>query len=182
MLFSQLRLNSPIYILHKDATPFVEVGQVTNVTAPMPNISAIPTIGQPMLYTVDVTVNVGGQSVQYQKMPSNNEVADFASNGNIFISCTREGVNTEVQAMRQRSADVLSSVTYHKNMVEVCDKMIAQLNPEMAEKAQQQQEIASLREQINSLTGLIQELRAEKASSEKTNKKIKDNGNDNTDN
>ena len=167
MLFSQLRLNSPIYILQKDATPYVEVGQVTNVSAPMPNLSAMPVLGQPMSYIVDITANVGGQMTQYQKLPANAEVADFANNGNVFLSCTREGINTEVQSMRQRSADVLASVDYHREIVSVCDKMIAQLNPEVAEKEKQQQEIASLREQINSLTGLIQELKKEKTASKK---------------
>lgn len=94
-------------------------------------------------------------------------MADFANNGNVFLSCTREGINTEVQSMRQRSADVLASVDYHREIVSVCDKMIAQLNPEVAEKEKQQQEIASLREQINSLTGLIQELKKEKTASKK---------------
>lgn len=59
MTFSQLRLNSPIYILHKDATPYVECGQVTNVSAPMPQLGNLPNMGQPLQYTVDVTVRVG---------------------------------------------------------------------------------------------------------------------------
>ena len=169
MLFSQLRLNSPIYILHKDATPYVECGQVTNVTAPMPQIGTLPNIGQPIQYTVDVTVKIGDQVSLYQKLPASGDVADFASNGNVFLSCTREGVNSEVQAMRQRSADVIASVDYHQGVIAVCDKIIQQLNPEMVEKAQQQQEISELKSQINSLMGLIEELRSERASSEKEN-------------
>lgn len=165
MLFSQLRLNSPIYILHKEATPYVECGQVTNVTAPMPNIGTMPNIGQPLTYSVDVTVKTGENVSLYQKLPANAEVADFASNGNVFISCTREGINAEVQAMRQRSADVLASIDYHQNVIGVCDKILQQINPEVAEKAQQQAEIASLKTQITSLMGLIEEMRAERAAS-----------------
>lgn len=164
MFFSQLRLNSPIYILHKDATPYVECGQVTNVTAPMPNIGTIPNLGQPMVYTVDVTVKVGENVSLYQKLPANGDVADFASNGNLFISCTREGINAEIQAMRQRSADVLASVDYHQGVISVCDKILQTINPEVAEKAQQQAEIASLKQQITSLVGLIEDMRKEKAS------------------
>lgn len=159
MFFSQLRLNSTIYILHKDATPYIEVGQVVNVTAPMPSVGTLPNLGQPITYTVDVTVKVNDQTSLYQKLPANADAADFAANGNVFISCTRDGINTEVQAMRQRSADVLSSIEYHKGVIGVCDTILQQINPEMQEKAQQQQEIASLKQQISELMGLISELR-----------------------
>lgn len=158
MLFSQLRQNSPLYILHKDSTPYIEVGQVTNVTAPMPIIGTYTQIGQPMSYSVDVSARVGEQNVLYQKMPANCEVADFAANGNVFISCTRDGINTEIQAMRQRSADVLSSVEYHKGMINVCDKMIQQLNPEEAEKVAQQEEINNLKNQMADMSRNITEL------------------------
>lgn len=181
MFFSQLRLNSPIYILHKESIPYVEVGLVTNVTAPTPQISSMVGLGQPVTYSVDVSVNVANQTIIYQKMPANCEVADFAGNGNVFLSCTKEGVNNEVQTMRKRSADIIASVNYHQEMINVCDKIIEQLNPEVMEKAQQQQEIASLKEQLNGLMGLIKELRADKASAEKVDKKEKKNGNDYTD-
>lgn len=164
MTFSQLRLNSPIYILHKDTTPYVECGQVVNVSAPMPQLGVLPQIGQPVNYTVDVTVKVGDQTSLYQKLPAGGDVADFACNGNVFLSCSREGVNAEVQAMRQRSADIIASVDYHKGVIDICDKILEQINPEVAEKMQQQAEITSLKEQITSLMGLIEEMRSEKAS------------------
>ena len=158
MFFSQLRLNSPVYILHKDATPYVEVGQVSNVTAPMPIVGTLPQIGQPLSYYVDLTVRVGDQTCMYQKLPANGEVADFAANGNVFISCSRDGINTEIQAMRQRSADVLASVDYHKSMLGVYDKMIQQLNPEAAEKVAQQEEINQLKAQMADMSRNISEL------------------------
>lgn len=158
MFFSQLRQNSPLYILHKDATPYVEIGQVTNVSAAMPMLNAYQTIGQPLSYTVDITVRVGEQTLLYQKIPANGEVADFASNGNVFLSCTRDGINTEIQAMRQRSADVLSSVEYHQGMIGLCDKMLQQLNPEAAEKVAQQEEINQLKVQMEDMSRNISEL------------------------
>lgn len=35
-MFSNLRTNSQIYILHRDATPYVEIGQVVSVSQPRP--------------------------------------------------------------------------------------------------------------------------------------------------
>lgn len=158
MFFSQLRLNSPIYILHKDATPYIEVGQITNVTAPMPVLGTLPQIGQPLSYTVDISVRIGDQTSLYQKLPANSEVADFASNGNVFLSCTRDGINAEIQSMRQRSADVIASVEYHQGVIGVCDKMLQQLNPEAAEKIAQQEEINLLKSQMADMTKNIGEL------------------------
>lgn len=35
-MFSNLRANSQIYILHKDASPYVEIGSVVSVSQPQP--------------------------------------------------------------------------------------------------------------------------------------------------
>lgn len=78
-------------------------------------------------------------------------------------------MNEEVQAMRQRSADVIASVDYHKGVMEVCDRMLQQLNPDAALKAQQQAEISDLKKKINSLMGMIAELKGEKSSSVESN-------------
>lgn len=155
-MFSNLRLNNQLYILHKDATPFVETGTVTNVTAPMPQLPSV--VGQPMLYTVDVTVKVNDQLRTFQKLPANLDVADFAGNGNIFISSSKEGINAEVQAMRQRSMDVLASVDYHQGVIAVCDKIEQELNPEKAQKAAQQAEIEQLKSQVATMSHDISEL------------------------
>lgn len=158
MYFSQLRQNSQIFILHKDSTPYVEIGQVTNVTAPMPMLNSYQQIGQPLSYSVDVSVRVGDQSYLYQKLPANSEFADFACNGNVFLSCTKEGVNTEIQALRQRSVDVISSVEFHQGMIGIYDKMLQQLNPEAAEKVAQQEEINRLKSQVSDLSKNISDL------------------------
>lgn len=158
MLFSQLRLNSPIYILHKDATPYVECGQVTNVTAPMPQIGTLPQLGQPLSYTVDVTVRIGDQTSLYQKLPANGEVADFASSGNVLLSCTREGINGEIHALHKQSEDVVSSVQFHKDRMQALDAIYAQLNPEVAEKEAQQREIDHMKIQMNDMAQNVSEL------------------------
>ena len=172
-MFSNLRTNAQIYILHKDATPYIEVGQVMNVTAPLPQLTQV---GQPLAYTVDITVKVGEQTLNYQRLPANAEIADFAGNGNVFVSCTREGINAEVQAMRQRSFDIVSSVEYHQGVIAVCDKIIQQLNPEIAERATQQAEITLLKTQMKDMSQnisllmeqnreLIEQLKGEKTPS-----------------
>lgn len=38
-MFQALRNSNQIYVLHKEASPYVEVGSVVNVTPPAPQIS-----------------------------------------------------------------------------------------------------------------------------------------------
>ena len=35
-MFSNLRTNSQLYILHRDTTPYIEIGQVVSVSQPRP--------------------------------------------------------------------------------------------------------------------------------------------------
>ena len=86
-MFGQLRINNPLFVLNRQGTPCLEVGTVVSVTAPMPQLSSI---GQPTMYTVDVTARINDKTVTYQKLPANMDVADFASNGNVVVSCSRE--------------------------------------------------------------------------------------------
>ena len=144
-MFGQLRINNPLFVLNKQGSPSLEIGTVVSVTAPMPQLSSI---GQPTVYTVDVTARINDQNVTYQKLPANTDVADFAGNGNVVIACSRESMNSELQAMRQRSVDVVKSVDYHNAMIQAIDKIIQDLNPEEAEKIALQKEVTDLKGQM----------------------------------
>ena len=144
-MFGQLRINNPLFVLNKQGSPSLEIGTVVSVTAPMPQLSSI---GQPTMYTVDVTARVNDQNVTYQKLPANTDVADFAGNGNVVIACSRESMNSELQSMRQRSVDVVKSVDYHNGLIHEIDKIIQDLNPEEAEKIALQKEVTDLKGQM----------------------------------
>lgn len=144
-MFGQLRINNPLFVLNKQGSPSLEIGTVVSVTAPMPQLSSI---GQPTMYTVDVTARINDQNITYQKLPANTDVADFAGNGNVVIACSRESMNSELQAMRQRSVDVVKSVDYHNGMIKAIDKIIQDLNPEEAEKLALQKEVTDLKGQM----------------------------------
>ena len=46
-MFSNLRPNSQIYILYKDASPRLDVGSVVSVSMPVPKYPIQPMFGQP---------------------------------------------------------------------------------------------------------------------------------------
>ena len=177
-MFGQLRINNPLFILNKQGSPSLEVGTVVSVTAPMPQLSSV---GQLTMYTVDVTARVNDQNVTYQKLPANTDVADFAGNGNVVIACSRESMNSELQAMRQRSVDVVKSVDYHNGLIQAIDKIIQDLNPEEAEKLALQKEVTDLKGQmlqmsqsVNALLEqnrqLMEQIKSERNNTKKQNK------------
>lgn len=153
-MFQQLRASNQLYILHKESKPFIETGSVVSVSAPKPKYPMPPTIGaMPQLeMVVDITANVGGQNTTFQNLPAGLDIADFGQNGNIVVSCSRDAMNSEVAAMKQRSYDVLNSIDYHKDVIAGCDEMLRTLNPEFAAKQAQDKEIADLKGQMSEMS------------------------------
>lgn len=152
MAFQNLRNNHQVYILHKDATPTLEIGKVTNVSMP------VPKYGNTSMYNdlvLDITADVGGHATNFQKLPANSEIADFGNS--LVIATTKEAMNSEVVSMKQRSLDIINSVEQHQSIIQGCDEILQILNPEIVEKQRQEQENKQLREEINSLKQMFQE-------------------------
>lgn len=156
-MFSNLRTNSQIYILHKDSTPYVEIGTVLNVSQPVPKFP-VANFMQPQELVVDVTVKVNDSNITLQKLPANLDVADQGVNGNMVITTSREAMNAEVDSLRQKSLSIINSVGYHNKIVQDCEELLQRLNPEFAEQKQQKQEIDTLKQQMSSMSDLMKDL------------------------
>lgn len=169
-MFSNLRPNSQLYILHKDSTPYVEVGQVVSVSQPQPRYQ-VNNFMAPQELVVDVVVSINGNNITLQKLPANLDVADQGTtNGALFISTSRDAMNSEVNTLRQKSLDIINSVDYHKKIVQDCELLLQRLNPEFAEQKQQKQEIDMLKSQMSEMMSGMKELMAQLKSKESTNK------------
>lgn len=90
-MFSSLRANNQVYILHKSDPIHVDIATVLSVSTAMPTLGGFP---QQPTYVVDVTVKVGDSTITYSKLPSNADVADWGNNGNLVVACSREAINT----------------------------------------------------------------------------------------
>lgn len=160
-MFSNLRNNSQIYILHKDSTPYVEVGQVISVSQPQPKFP-VTNFMSPQELVVDVVVRINGSDTTLKGLPANLDVADQGSvNGALVITTSREAMNSEVDSLRQKSLSIINSVDYHKKVVQDCELLLQNLNPEFAEKKQQKQEIDTLKSQMSELMSGMKELMAQ---------------------
>lgn len=157
-MFSNLRTNSQVYILHKDASPYIEVGQVVSVSQPQPKFP-VTNFMQPQELVVDIVVKINENNVTLQKLPANLDVADQGTaNGAIVITTSREAMNAEVDSLRQKSLGVINSLEYHKKIVQDCELLLQRLNPEFAEQKQQKQEIDSLKTQMSEMNSRMLEL------------------------
>lgn len=157
-MFSNLRTNSQVFILHKEASPYIEVGQVVSVSQPVPKFP-VTNFMQPQELVVDLVVKINENNVTLQKLPANLDVADQGTaNGAIVITTSREAMNAEVDSLRQKSLGVINSLDYHKKIVQDCELLLQRLNPEFAEQKQQKQEIDSLKTQMSEMNGRLIEL------------------------
>lgn len=172
MAFQNLRPNNQIFILHKEAKPYIDKATVVSVSMPTPKYPIPQQFGQAPEMVVDLVVKVGDQNITYQKLPANQDIADFGGNGMQVISTSRDAMNAEVMSMKQKSIDLINSVAFHQDLINGCDAILQSLNPEYAEKQQQQAEINGLKEQMQvmsksmaDLASLIADLKSEKRSS-----------------
>ena len=163
-MFQNLRTGNTIYVLNKENGLSLEKGTIVSESLPVPKYPLATTFGnQEML--VDIIVKINNQEITYQKLPANSDIADFGNTG-IVLSASKEAINSEIVSLKTKSEDIINSVDYHKNIINDCDKLLSELNPDFAERQKQQDEIKMLKEQISSVaesvSTLISELRKAK--------------------
>ena len=128
-MFQSVRPNSQIFILHKGDTPRIEMGSVTNQPMPRPKYQLPATFGQPQELVVDLVVKVGDRTVNYNSLPAQLDIADSSSNGeNIVISDSRDAMNAEILNLKQKSADIVNSVEFHKGLIDEYEQELSHIH------------------------------------------------------
>ena len=145
-MFQGLKVGSPVYVLFRQE-PSVAQGEVSFVSNPAPLYNATafqPNVMLAPKYTIDIKVNIGDKEYEFNKLPAEQSVFSYGT-GSAVISDSREGIISEVEAYRNRSAKILDEVDMHRKIVSDCDSMLAQLNPQLRKEAEQAEEIANLK-------------------------------------
>ena len=153
-MFQSLRNNQNFYILTKGVQPRLDIGTVTSVSVPQLKFSSIPQgLGAQPEYVVDISVLVNGSQQQFQRLPTNKEIADFGDGfGNIVVSTSKEAMNNELSILKMASEDHIKRVDEERQKVLAYEAILQQLNPEYAEKQKQEAEIVQLKNQIQAIT------------------------------
>lgn len=160
-MFQSARVNQTIYILYKEAVPRIEIGTITQVTQPVYKYPAMGVqYGQQQEQVVDIFANVGGAQRQFQQLPANKESANFVSGGTVFVTVSRDSMNAEISTLRNESVGIINRVEEERQKIVKYDEILMQLNPEVAEKQRQEQEIATLKGQMASMASDNAELKS----------------------
>ena len=159
-MFSSSRVNQTIYILYKEAVPRIEIGTITQVTQPVYKYPAMGVqYGQQQEQVVDIFARRRAQR-QFQQLPANKESANFVSGGTVFVTVSRDAMNAEISTLRNESVGIINRVEEERQKIVKYDEILMQLNPEVAEKQRQEQEIANLKGQMATMASDNAELKS----------------------
>lgn len=156
-MFQGLRTNSLFYVLDKGENPNLRIGQVVSVSNPQ---TKYPTFNngftpQPMETVVDVKVKLGDEEVDFKQLPANGQIAN---DKNLVVSDNKDAMSAEVDAMLRQSKAILDSVDYNKRVVESCEGMLQQLNPQIAKDKEQTEKINKLEGKVSGIEGKIDKM------------------------
>lgn len=156
-MFQGLRTNSLFYVLDKGENPNLRIGQVVSVSNPQ---TKYPTFNngftpQPMETVVDVKVKLDDEEVDFKQLPANGQIAN---DKNLVVSDNKDAMSAEVDAMLRQSKAILESVDYNKRVVESCDGMLQQLNPQIAKEKEQTEKINKLEGKVSGIEGKIDKM------------------------
>lgn len=151
-MFRDVRKGSTLHILNKSNIPQYFKGIVANVSDPYyPPFN--PGQFNPMQQQyVNITVNVNGENQQYNQLPVN---ALISNNGNLIVACTQDAIVNEVKAMQASSREVVDNVEKHREIVQVCDDILNDLNPQFAQNKAQEEKINNMEKELSELKGLL---------------------------
>lgn len=158
MLFKDLKIGYQVYILHKGDDIKVEVGKVTAVSPP--RFPQTQGNFQTMQMVIDVTIEENGESRTYTT-PDSLSVT-YAGN-ELVIATEREGILKEVETIKAHNEDELAKVTTRRAVVEQCERVLTEWNPQFKEKRETEERFSKLETSMadlkGMLSGLIKELK-----------------------
>ena len=156
-MFQGLRTNSLFYVLDKGENPNLRIGQVVSVSNPQTKYPSFNNgfTPQTMETVVDVKVKLGDEEVDFKQLPANGQIAN---DKNLVVSDNKDAMSAEVDAMLRQSKAILESVDYNKRVVESCEGMLQQLNPQIAKEKEQTEKINKLEGKVSGIEGKIDKM------------------------
>lgn len=153
-MFSTLRQNSPIYILDKKGSPVLKKGIIESVSPQRSKSGSF--YGQSLDMVVDIVVNVDSTKEEFKNIPAS---LSIANDGNLVISESKEAMSTEVDSMLSISKQILESIDYHQEVIEKCEQILKDLNPQFAKDKLQEEKINNLEERIGGVENTLGDIK-----------------------
>lgn len=153
-MFAGLRQHNPFYILEKGENMSLKIGQVINISNPIPKYSS--NLGPTT--TVDIAVKIGEDTVDFKQLPSNSTIANFGI-GNIVVSDNCDDMILEVESLLKSSKDIIDSIDYHNNVITKCEEYLQKLNPKLAKEKEQADKINLLEDKIGNIETTLTDMK-----------------------
>ena len=146
-MFSALNQGSIIYILDKTEKPKFKIGEVISISQPKIDYNSTGQFGQFQTTTVDIKVNIEGNTYEYNSIPSNYSVITY-NNGKVTLSETKQGLQSEVESILQNSQQIVERIdTYKQNIID-CESILKQLNTQFAKDKERDERLNNLEERF----------------------------------
>lgn len=146
-MFSALNQGSIIYILDKTERPKFKVGEIVSISQPKVDYNSTGQFGQYQATTVDIKVNIDGNTYEYNSIPSSYSVITY-NNGKITLSETKQGLQSEVESILQNSKQIVDKINIYKQNIIDCENILKELNPQFAKDKERDERLNSLEERF----------------------------------
>lgn len=153
-MFNGLRNGSSFFILSKSDRPALKIGQVTAKSDPRPKYGVQQPYGYPQQMVVDVTVQAGEETYTFDALDANDSIRMYPDK-NVFITDSREQMLAEVESMFRTSTQHIEAMPYHEGVVDACENIMRQLNPQLAKEKEQEEKIDALEGKISGIEGAL---------------------------
>ena len=131
---------------------YYEVATIVSVDNLRPKTPGInPYMQQEMV--VDIRAKVGNDNLNIPLVPADLVVTDYKPNNGekLVLACDLTAFNTEITSMLQNSQAILGSVDKHRAIIDACELMLSQLNPQFAKDKERDQEMSEMKQRMASM-------------------------------
>lgn len=156
-MFGGLRQGGLLYLLSKDANGAeLRIGTIESVSNPQPKYgqAQVQMYGQTEMY-VDVKVKCGEEVFELKQLPTSQNIT--SSNG-LVVADNKEAMSAEVEAMQRTSRQILDSIELHQMIVEKCDVMLRELNPQFAKEMAREEKIGALEGKMSGIEDALSKI------------------------
>ena len=157
MTFKEIREGYQLqFLINKDTGLSYQTSNVVHVSEPYFPTNLQSSIGQSNLTRyVDITATLDGKTTTYA-LKEDSSVMEAP--GGITIAVDKSSLLREVEAIKTHSQEILSQVDKHNQNVVDCDKILEQLNPDLAQKKAQDRRINTLEERVTGMDSKLEEI------------------------
>lgn len=150
--FRDVKPNYPVFVLDKQKMEVAQ-GKVTGVG--IPHMETDPRTGNSRI-VVDVTIDVNGRTATYN-IPENLAVTYTA--GDLVLATEKQGLTSELEAMRSTAEQIINSVDRQKEVMEKATALLGEISPVHKDRQETEQRFKGLEDSVTGLKGDISEIK-----------------------